>query len=180
MNDKKIWKEISSKIVAQNRYITMKESMAKRPNGKVLPYYHLNMLHFSMVIPVDSDNFTYLIGQYRFAIKKYNWEFPMGHVDGENPRSTAKIELEEETGLKANRIIYLGKFYIGAAVTDQMAHAFAAYDLTQGKFHREEGEFLETKKVPLKNISSMIKNGEITDGPSITAFQLLNLKTKTG
>lgn len=178
MSDKKTWKEISSKILGKNRYMTMRESMVKRPNGKSLPYYHLNMLHFSVVIPIDKDNFTYLIGQYRFAIKKYNWEFPMGHVDGKSPKSTAIIELEEETGLKAKRFVYLGKFHIGAAVTDQMAHAFTAYDLTQGKSHREEGEFLEIKKVPLNDILNMIKNGKITDGPSITAFQLLNLKTK--
>lgn len=172
------WKAISSKVVAKNRFMTLKESMVERPNGQVLPYYHLNQLHFSIIIPVDKHNFTYLVGQYRFAIKKFNWEFPMGHVNGASPQSTAEIELREETGFKAKSFTYLGKFYIGTGNTNQRAFAFKAQDLIQGKPHREEGEFLEIKKIPLKDIAKMIKNGQITDGPSISAFQLLNLKTQ--
>ncbi len=172
------WKVISSKTVAKNPFMILKESLVERPNGNILPYYHLNQLHFSVVIPVDNKKFTYLVGQYRFAIKQYSWEFPMGHVHNSSPKKMAEIELSQETGISAKKFTYLGEFYIGNANSDQKASVYLAQDLTFGKSHSEANEFLEIKKVSLKNIAEMIKKGEITDGPSIGAFQLFNLNSK--
>ncbi len=56
-------------------------------------------------LPLDSQMFTYLVGQYRFPIDQYSWEIPEGGCpEGSTPLEAAQRELEEETGLKAQLV----------------------------------------------------------------------------
>ena len=53
-------------------------------------------------IPVDDDGYTWIVGQYRYALDVYSWEIPMGGVPvGTDMLAGARRELKEETGLTA-------------------------------------------------------------------------------
>ena len=54
--------------------------------------------------PVDADGHTWLVGQYRYAHGRYEWEVPEGGApNGEAVLDSAKRALAEETGLSAGR-----------------------------------------------------------------------------
>ncbi|MCR4263946.1 MAG: NUDIX hydrolase [Candidatus Roizmanbacteria bacterium] len=176
--DTKNWKIITSTIDYENPFFKIFKKSLIRPDGTESTYYVLERetSFFSIVIPLTDTHETYLIGQYRVPTGKYSWELPMGGVVGKEPLETAQQELIEETGLRAKHWEDLGWFYVANGHTNQRGYVFLAQELSQGEARPEAGEFLEVKKVPIKQVGLMIKNGEIKDGPTISAYQLLNLK----
>ena len=62
------------------------------------------------------------------------WSFPKGHIEpGETPRQAALREVLEETGYKAQNMIYLGKIATAPGFCDEIIHLFKATNLYEGK-----------------------------------------------
>ena len=169
------WQTLNSKVVYENKFLSVHEDLVVHPNGTHTLYYVIDRGPFSIIVPLTPTNETYLVGQYRYAIKKYSWEFPMGSVKGKGYLDMAKQELKEETGLTATSWVRVGKFAVAAGHANQITEVFLAKDLTSGKAEPEENEVLEAKKVALADIPSLIKSGEIIDGVTISAYYLLTL-----
>jgi 8-oxo-dGTP pyrophosphatase MutT (NUDIX family) len=86
------------------------------------------------IVPIDSEGFTYLVGQYRYTLNKYSWEVPEGGCSIESGESTleaAKRELLEETGLVASEWTKLGEVYLSNSVSDEKAVMYLAQNLVQ-------------------------------------------------
>ena len=132
------------------------------------------------IIPIDQDGNTWLIGQFRYTLDEYAWEIPMGGGPLEEDKlESAKRELKEETGLRAEKWTEIMKIHTSNSVTDEVGYVYLAEDLTQGEAEFEETEVLKIKKLPFSTVVEMVMNGEITDGISIAgilkAARILNL-----
>ena len=170
----KQWETLSSKIAYKNPFMKIREDSVVRPNGKVAPFYVLDRFGpFSIIIPLENNLTTYLVGQYRYSTQYYSWEFPMGGVIGLSPLAIAKQELKEETGFSAKKWQQLGKFQVSPGHSSQLGFVFLAQDLKEGDPEPEENEFLEIKKMPIQKVDEMIKKQEILDGPTIIAYHFL-------
>ena len=61
-----------------------------------------------IILPINEKNEIIFEEQFREAINKLTLELPAGMIDiGESPEVAAKRELEEETGILANKIEFL-------------------------------------------------------------------------
>ncbi|HRN95984.1 MAG TPA: NUDIX hydrolase [Candidatus Levybacteria bacterium] len=172
------WKTLSSKILLENKYLQILEDEVLRPDGKISHYYYRSRDPFSIVIPLKK-NIVSLVRQYRYTVKSLSWEFPMGYVAGKNPYDSAVTELKEETGMSADNIIEIGKFWVGVGSSNQSAHVYVAQDLKQGEATPEDGEFLELKEFTIADVGVMIDKGEILDGPTIVAYHYLEKYLKS-
>ena len=57
------------------------------------------------------DGRVAVVRQFRPAVEQYTWELPSGLIDpGEDPETACRRELLEETGLRAERVTYLGGY----------------------------------------------------------------------
>ena len=168
------WKILSQKVDYENPFMRVLKYDVVRSNGLRKPYYVLDRkTDFSIIIPLEENNTTYLVGQYRFPVDYFSWEFPMGAVVGKTPLQMAKQELKEETGLTAKTWKLLGWFHAANGHTNQKGFVFLARDLKEGEPHPEEGEIVTSKKVSLKKVGSLIKKGVIKDAQTIAAYHLL-------
>jgi ADP-ribose pyrophosphatase len=123
------------------------------------------------VLPLDKDNNTWLVGQWRYPLKQYSWEIPEGGgPHGEDPLDSAKRELKEETGLIAGTYIELCRMHTSNSVSDELAILYVAKDLKQAEAEPEESEDLQIKKVPFDEAYRMVMDGEITDSLSMVAI----------
>lgn len=171
------WGKVSTRVVYDNPWILVREDQVVRPDGRPGIY---GVVHFKNVavgiLPVEAGE-LYLVGQYRYTLERYSWEIPEGGcAAGEDPLRAARRELEEETGLRAERWTKMGEAHLSNSVSDELAVWFLAQGLEQGERRPEGTEKLSVRRVGLKKALEMVNSGEITDALSILAIQQLHLR----
>ena len=120
------------------------------------------------ILPITDQGKIILEKQYRYPISKEYIEVPAGKAnDGESIENTAKRELEEETGLKASKLIKVGEIYPACAYSTEDITLFIAKNLKKGNIHRDEDEFIELITVDSKEFIKMCLDGRITDAKTI-------------
>lgn len=140
------------------------------PNGKRDDFFVHQAQPFAIIIPQLASGKLIMVKQYRLGMDKISLEFPMGWVKGLSPQAMAKRELKEETGFTAKSIQLIGQFYLSPAWSNQKAYVYLAKNLTPGKPNPEPYEFIQVEKKTVNEIENLIKDGEINDSPTISAF----------
>jgi 8-oxo-dGTP pyrophosphatase MutT (NUDIX family) len=170
MNDiKNPWTTLSSKVVYDNPWVTLKHEEVITPGGNPGIY---GIAHFKNkaigIVPLDTELNTYLVGQYRYPLNEYSWEIPMGggplDVD---ILDSAQRELLEETGLKAQEWTNIGRIHTSNSVTDEEGFIFLAENLSQHAAQPEDTEQLKVMKVSFAEAIRMVMDNEITDSLSV-------------
>jgi len=124
-------------------------------------------------LAVHDDGRVVLVRQYRYPVKAAVWELPAGRRDPhETPEVGARRELEEETGLRAERFEPISTFYTTPGFCDEVMHLFRATGLHQGVARPEEDERIEVRDVTLEGARQMIESGEIREGKTLVALLL--------
>ena len=134
------------------------------------------------IIPIDNEGNTWLVGQFRYAIKSYEWEIPAGGAPhGEAPLDCAKRELAEETGLIANRWdCLIDSMQLSNSITDELAYTYVARELTQAESAPEETESLQVRQLPLSEAIEMVLRGDIHDAFSTSSLLKLHCLLERG
>ncbi len=172
MEETNPWQTLSSEEKYNNNWISLTEHQVINPSGGQGIY---GVVHFKNIaigiLPIDEENNTWLVGQFRYATNSYSWEIPEGGgALEEDPLENAKRELFEETGFSARNYREILQMHLSNSVSDELAIAYLATDLTAGISKPEETEQLQVRKLPFKEAYQMVLNGEITDSLSIATI----------
>jgi 8-oxo-dGTP pyrophosphatase MutT (NUDIX family) len=159
------WKTLTRKTAYENPWIKVEHREVLNPAGNPGIYGVVHFKNIAVgVLPLDENNHTWLVGQYRYTLDEYSWEIPEGGCPvGTDTLATAKRELKEETGIEARDWIKILSLHTSNSVTDEYGEAFVARDLSFGKAEPEDTEELKIKKVPFAEALRMVMEGEITD-----------------
>jgi 8-oxo-dGTP pyrophosphatase MutT (NUDIX family) len=163
------WKTLSTRPLYDNPWISVREDQVINPKGGKGIY---GVVHFKNkaigIIPVDEEGYTWLVGQYRYALEEYCWEIPMGGGPlAIDILESAKRELQEETGFTAARWTMIARIHTSNSVTDEEGFVFLAEGLTPGETALEETEDLAVRKVHLREAVAMVMDNRITDSISV-------------
>ncbi len=171
------WKTIESKKIYDNAWIDLTEHKVINPAGGDGIYGVVHFKNLAIgIIPIDEKGNIWLVGQYRYPLNEYSWEIPEGGGDLQvDPLESAKRELLEETGLKAEKWSELLIMHLSNSVSDEKSILFLAENLTQFEAEPEETEQLVIKKLPFENAYQMVMQGEITDSMSVAGIMKLKL-----
>jgi 8-oxo-dGTP pyrophosphatase MutT (NUDIX family) len=170
------WKILSSKAVYDNDWINLTEYKIINPGGGHGIYGKVHFKNRAVgIVPIDEEGNIYLVGQYRFPLDAFSWEIPEGGSPyDEDPLSSAKRELKEETGIEARNWQKLLDIHLSNSVSDEIGHIYLATGLSYTDAEPEETEEIHVKKLPFDEAYQMLLNGEITD--SLTIAGLLRTK----
>jgi len=171
------WKITSEKEIYDNPWINLTEYQVINPSGHPGIYGKVHFKNIAIgILPLDADLNTYLVGQYRFAPGLYSWEMPEGGGPlGSNPLESAKRELLEETGLKAQSWTEILRMHLSNSVSDELSIIYLARDLQQFEAEPEDTEQLIIHKMPFAEVYRMVCRGEITDSMTVAAVLKVQL-----
>ena len=174
------WTTLSRDDKYDNPWINVCEHQVLNPAGGEGIYGVVTFKNEAVgVVPVDDEGYTWLVGQWRYALNEYSWEIPEGGSPmGEDPLACAKRELKEETGLIAEHYEPLMTLHPSNSVCNEIAYLFVARGLTQDEHDHEDTEDITIRRLPLDDAIEMALNGEITDAMSVAALLKVALQRK--
>ncbi|WP_295154319.1 NUDIX domain-containing protein [uncultured Ruminococcus sp.] len=133
------------------------------------------------VAALDEDENLFMVEQFRYPFGKALTEVPAGKLEfGEDPEQCGRRELKEEVGATADSFEYLGCLYPTVAYDTEIIYMFLARGLHFGEQHLDEGEFLDVKKLPLKEAYRMVMANELPDAKTQMAVLKAYLKLHGG
>ena len=132
----------------------------------------------AIILPIDENNEVIFERQLRESIGKVSLELPAGRIDpGEDAAHAAKRELEEETGLIAEKLEHMITLYPSTGYTSEKVHIFLAKDFREGQVKLDTTEeILELVKIPIEECVEKAKNGKLENASEIIAILIYNIK----
>ena len=127
-----------------------------------------------VVVAIDADDNVLLVNQYRTPMGKNLLEIPAGGIEkGEDAEAAVIREMQEETGYKPQKLVFLTGFYSTPGFSDEYLHLYLATDLVPSRLHAEDTAGIELVRVPISQIMELISSGRIQDAKSIAGLLLL-------
>lgn len=169
---------ISSKSVFKGKLLDVFEDRVRLPSGKEATREYIKHQGASAVLPFFDNGDVMLVRQFRYPLDQVFLEVPAGKIDpDEDPTSTAKRELKEETGITCGKLKQLDYFYPSIGYTNEIIHLYVGWELEETEQKIDEHEFLQKHRLSFQKAHQMALNGEITD--SKTALLILKAASLT-
>jgi ADP-ribose pyrophosphatase len=179
MQDEPPIRRRASRVVYENRWMTVREHDVLRTDGSTGIFSVVEKPDFALVIPFDGAGF-YMVEQYRYPVDGRFVEFPQGSYEESpdvDPTELARGELAEETGLRAGHMEHLGHLFEAYGYSNQGFHVFLATNLEHGEqaLSVEEAD-LRVEYLTAAEFRDAVCVGRIRDAPTIAALALLQLR----
>lgn len=157
----------------------VREDEVEFPNGTKGIYGVIDKPDFALIVPLVDHSF-YLVRSYRYPVEGSFWEFPQGSYEDDpniDPKELALNESKEETGLLAKQIEKIGYQYEAYGFSSQGFHIFLARDFEQKERNLEATEEgMEVKRFSIAEFEQLVRDGEVRDAPTISAYGLLKME----
>jgi len=157
-------KQKNSKTIYDGRIISVKLDEVTLPDGSTSSREYVCHRGGASVLAVDGEGYIYLVRQFRYPYREVIDEIPAGKLEaGEEPIETARRELEEETGLIAEKIEELGLLYPTPGYTNEKLYVFLATGLKKSRQCLDEGEFLNVERIKFSDALEKVLTGQFHD-----------------
>ncbi len=173
------YKRLKRDLVQKGNIIDFYSDTIELEGGKQTNFDFIGHKGAAAMIPVDSDGKIIMVRQYRNAVDQYTLEIPAGGLNkGEDCRTCAIRECEEETGYKAGEVYHLIDVFTTVAFSNERIGIYYTTGITPTNQNLDEDEFVSFEKHSIEELTAMILNGEILDAKTIAG--ILTYKAKLG
>lgn len=170
--DPDVQRRFGAGIVYQDDYYLVIRDVVRFRNGTTGPYVRL--IHAAgnggaAALPLV-DGKVVLIRHQRHATRDSHWEIPRGFArPSEDPRETARREIEEELGVSNPDLHELGSIHPDTGASNGCTMLYLARIDKIGKLESDEGI---DKMLPVtsEQLDSMLRSGKITDSFTLAAI----------
>ena len=163
---------LRDETVFQGILVRVSHMQVKLPDGRTALREIIHHNGGVGVVPVDEQGNVTLVRQHRVAPDQVMLEIPAGKLDtaSEDPLLAARRELEEETGLRAERMIPLTITIPTPGYCNERLFLYLATGLSQHRAHLDADEFVRVVKMPLREAVGLVMRGELCDAKSALAL----------
>lgn len=163
-------KTVNKKYIYNGKILNLRVDDILLPDGKPAKREIIEHSGGSAVY-CEKDGKVLFVRQFRYPYKKVIYEIPAGKLNvGENPEAAAIRELEEECGVKAEKVTELFKIYPSPGYTEEIIYIYKAEGLTDTAVNLDEGEYLTSCWIEKEEAFLMVEKGEIQDAKTVIAL----------
>ncbi len=168
-----IEKIITSKNIYDGRIVKLDINEVELPNGQITKREVVSHKPGVSIVAIDDKNNFIFVKQFRSGIGDELIEIPAGLVEnGENPKTAARRELQEEIGYDCDNLELLCSFYPSPGFCNEVTYIYLATDLFKSSLPKDEDEFIELIKVPVSEIKNLYNKEYTVDGKTILGISL--------
>ena len=168
---------LSTRVVYQNPWMVVREDAIRFADGGEGVYSYVERPPYAIVAAVENGH-VWMVEQWRHPFRRRMWELPMGVAPGAaTPEESARVELAEETGLRADRMTRVAELAPAPGLIAQTGTLFLAQGLTRGAQALEQGEQdLIARPWPVDEAVAAAVSGGIADAVTIACLASLRLR----
>lgn len=172
-------KTLSTEKIYDGKIIHVRRDSVLLPDGRQSMREVVDHSGGVCVAALNEKDELLMVRQFRYPYLEQVIEIPAGKIEpGEDPLQCGKRELYEETGASADHFEPLGSVYPSPGYCGEIIYIIAAEGLKVGENHPDDGEFLESFYMPLKEAVELVLSGEIKDAK--TQIAILKTAIKKG
>ena len=167
------WKTIKEEMLVSDRFCTVKKNHIQIPDGsEISDFYTVTIPDAVLVAAFTTDNQIILKREYRFACGADVIECPAGMVEnGEDPLTTAKRELLEETGYSSDQWTWLGPTWESTSKLTNHMWLFMARECRRvSSQHLDANERVDVLKMTIEEAVDMVMENQINANSSAHAI----------
>ena len=162
---------LSSQPIYEGRAVKLRVDTVRLLGGRETQREIVEHKDCVAVVAVDADDNVLLVKQFRQPVEKELLEIPAGGIEeGEDPVTTVRREMREETGYLPQKVEPLGGFYSAPGFCTEYLYLYLATDLIPSQLFAEDTEGIKLVRVPVSQIPALIASGRICDAKSIAGL----------
>ncbi len=169
------WAQVG--IAYQDQYRMVLRDAARFPNGLLGTYVRIvrDGPPGVIIFPIYQRQ-VLLIRHFRHATRTWHLEVPRGYGEkGSSGEENARRELKEEVGATISQLVSLGQAYPDTGALSEYNEFFYAEVESYGSIEADEA-IVELLPTPIPEFERMIRENEIEDGFTVTAYGLAKAK----
>ena len=164
-------KTLTSQLIYDGRAVKLRVDTVQKANGRQTTREIVEHSDCVAIVAIDAENNVLFVKQFRKPVEKELLEIPAGGIDpGEDPETTVRRELREETGYLPKKLTRLGGFYSAPGYCREYLHLYLATDLVPSQLQAEDTEEISLVRVPITQIPGLIDSGSLCDAKSIAGL----------
>jgi ADP-ribose pyrophosphatase len=171
------WKVLGRELIQDYKIFQIENKRVRSPRtGRDSEVQAIQFPDWVLILALTGDENVVMIRQYRHGIERVCLELPGGLVDpaDDSPALSARRELLEETGYRADEITLIGECFPQPAILSNKCFFYLVRHVSEVQPPSlDSGEDIEIIKVPLKEIPVKIERKEIDHGMVLLAFFFL-------
>ena len=164
-------KKLSNQCVYEGDFLHMHKDKVVMPDGTLSVREYVTHPGGVVIIPLLANGDLVLERQHRYPLHQNFYELPAGKIEhNEDPLTSAKRELLEETGYVASEWRCITTLYPCIGYSNEKQTYFLAEDLDLRGACPDDGEDIEIFTLPFAEAIEWVRIGRITDSKTISGL----------
>lgn len=165
------WRIHGERTVYDNRWVTLSLVDVEPPGVERFEHHVVRLHHVAIAAVLDDQERVLMLWRYRFVPQQWGWELPGGIVDaGEDARSAALREVEEETGWRPDDLQHVVTFQPMIGMVDSPHEIFVGEGAQHVGDPTEVEEAGEVAWVPLADVPGLMARGDLMGSGTLVAL----------